>query len=51
MLKGYVKVDPFECILCAYRLMLLRFRAGEALSEQVHHALALALVQFQTTSI
>lgn len=25
MLKGYVKVDPFECILCGHRLTFLRF--------------------------
>ncbi|ELB2807655.1 hypothetical protein QNE90_004888 [Vibrio alginolyticus] len=24
MLKGYVKVDPFECILCGHRLTCLR---------------------------
>ncbi|MBB1466571.1 hypothetical protein H5300_25570, partial [Vibrio sp. SG41-7] len=30
MLKGYVKVDPFECILCGHRLTFLRFRAGAA---------------------
>ncbi|WP_198595255.1 transposase, partial [Vibrio splendidus] len=47
MLKGYVKVDPFECILCGNRLTFLRFRAGEALSELVHHA----LVQAQIRSI
>ena len=47
MLKGYVKVDPFECILCGHRLMFLRFRPGEALSELVHHS----LVQAQIRSI
>ena len=47
MLKGYVKVDPFECILCGHRLTFLRFRAGEPLSELVHHA----LVQAQIRSI
>ncbi len=47
MLKGYVKVDPFECILCGLRLRFLRFRAEEALSELVHHA----LIQSQTRSI
>lgn len=47
MLKGYVKVEPFECILCGHRLTFLRFRAGEPLSELVHHA----LVQAQIRSI
>ena len=47
MLKGYVKIDPFECILCGHRLTFLRFRAGEPLSELVHHA----LVQAQIRSI
>ncbi len=45
MLKGYVKVDPFECILCGHRLTFLRFRAGEALSELVHHAMAQAQIR------
>ena len=45
MLKGYVKVDPFECILCGHRLRLLRFRTGEALSEVVHHALVQAKIR------
>ena len=31
MLKGYVKVDPFECILCGHRLTFLGFRVGERL--------------------
>ncbi|MGF1743464.1 IS91 family transposase [Vibrio minamisatsumaniensis] len=47
MLKGYVKVDPFECILCGNHMTFLRFRAGEPLSELVHHA----LVQSQIRSI
>jgi len=31
ILKGYVKVDPFGCILCSHRSTFIRFRAGEPL--------------------
>ena len=47
MLKGYVKVDPFESILCGHRMNFLRFRAGETLSELVNHT----LIQSQIRSI
>ncbi|MFA0322765.1 transposase, partial [Vibrio sp. 10N.222.55.A3] len=47
MLKGYVKVDPFECILCGHRMNFLRFRAGETLSELVNRT----LIQSQIRSI
>lgn len=35
MLKGYVKVDPYECILCGEQLVFANFRAGEPLSALV----------------
>lgn len=35
LLKGYVKVDPYECILCADRMVFSGFRAGSPLSELV----------------
>ncbi|KJF92715.1 hypothetical protein UB34_20255 [Photobacterium leiognathi] len=31
MLKEYVKVGPFECILCGHHLVFFRFRTGEPL--------------------
>jgi hypothetical protein len=33
MLKAYVKIDPFECILCQSRLIYAEYRAGTSLSE------------------
>jgi len=33
MLKAYVKVDPFECILCESRLVFAEYRAGSSVSE------------------
>ena len=45
MMKGYVKVDPLECILCGHRLTFLHFRVGEALSELVHHTLVKAQIR------
>ena len=38
-LKVYVKVDPFEYILCGHRLTILRFKAREMLPELIHYAL------------
>ncbi|GIU52061.1 hypothetical protein TUM4438_43740 [Shewanella sairae] len=31
MLKSYVKVDPYECILCGGRMMFSRFESGVSL--------------------
>ncbi|MBE8130636.1 IS91 family transposase (plasmid) [Photobacterium damselae subsp. piscicida] len=33
MLKGYVNVDPYECVLCQSRLVFNGYRAGTPLSE------------------
>lgn len=38
MLKGYVKVDPYECILCESRLVFSNFRPGEPLHALVLHS-------------
>nr|SHO14710.1 Putative transposase [Moritella viscosa]SHO18197.1 Putative transposase [Moritella viscosa] len=33
MLKAYVKIETFECILCQSRLIYAEYRAGTSLSE------------------
>ena len=35
MLKGYVGVDPFECILCGGRMVYSSFRAGETITTKI----------------
>lgn len=39
MLKGYVKVDPYECILCESRLVFRNFRVGNSVADLVTHAM------------
>ncbi|HFQ4951417.1 TPA: IS91 family transposase, partial [Vibrio vulnificus] len=39
MLKGYVNVDPYECILCGNRMRYANFRSGTPLSELTSHAI------------
>ncbi len=39
MLKGYVNVDPYECILCGNRMNYTNFRSGTPLAELVSHAI------------
>ncbi len=39
MLKGYVKVDPYECILCESRLVFTNFRVGNSVNDLVTHAI------------
>ena len=39
MLKGYVKVDPYECILCESRLVFTNFRVGNSINDLVTHAI------------
>ena len=35
LLKGYVRIDPYECILCSGRMVFSGFRSGTPLSELV----------------
>ena len=35
MLKSYVKVDPFECILCGGRMLYSGFRKGVPISKKI----------------
>lgn len=35
MLKGYVKVDPYECILCKSRLVFRNFRVGNSVADWI----------------
>ncbi len=39
MLKGYVKVDPYECILCESRLVFTNFRVGNSVNDLVTHTI------------
>ena len=39
MLKGYVNVDSYECILCGNRMYYANFRSGTPLSKLTFHAI------------
>ena len=45
MLKGYVNVDPYECILCGNRMLYSNFRPGVPLSELTSHAVMMSKVR------
>ena len=39
LLKAYVRIDPYECILCSGRMVFSGFRSGTPLSELVDSSL------------
>ena len=40
MMKSFLKVDPFECILCGHRMRFKAFHAGEGRRNIVNEALS-----------
>ena len=42
MLKGYVNVDPYQCILCGGRMVFHRFQSGAPLHKLVYDVQTLA---------
>ena len=39
MLKGYKKLDPYECIVCQGRLVFDKFRPGEPLKKVINDSI------------